>query len=90
MTPPPGNLPSVGYNLTALSQDARRAKSRHPTETGACGDILVRAKPPVGLERCQEPRTLRRAEKAHMRGGDCARTRTHPHRHTEHANKTKE
>ncbi|GLD47837.1 metastasis-associated protein MTA1-like protein [Lates japonicus] len=37
----PGSLPSVGYNLTALSQDTCRAKTRHPTKTGACGDILT-------------------------------------------------
>lgn len=52
-----GSLPSVGYNLTALSQDTCRAKTRHPTKTGACGDILVRAKPPMGLKQCQEPHT---------------------------------
>lgn len=50
IAPAPGNLPSVGYNLTALSQHTCRAKTRHPTKTGACGDILVRAKPPIGLE----------------------------------------
>lgn len=50
----PGSQPSVGYNLTALSQDTCRAKTRRPTKTGACGDILVSAKPPTGLERCQE------------------------------------
>lgn len=48
IAPPPGKLPSVGYNLTALSQDTCRAKTRHPTKTGACGDILVRAKPSNG------------------------------------------
>ena len=67
IAPPPGNLPSVGYNLTALSQDTCRAKTRHPTKAGACGDILVRAKPPMGLEQCQEPHT---------------QTHTHTHTHT--------
>lgn len=55
IAPAPGSLPSVGYNLTALSQDTCRAKTRHPTKTGACGDILVRAKPPMSLEWSQEP-----------------------------------
>lgn len=55
IAPPPGSLPSVGYNLTALSQDTCRAKTRHPTKTGAYGDVLVRAKPPTGLEQRQEP-----------------------------------
>lgn len=49
IAPAPGSLPSVGYNLTALSQDTYRAKTRHPTKTGAYGDVLVRAKPPMGL-----------------------------------------
>lgn len=55
--PTPGNLPSAVHNLKTLSQDTCRAKTRHPTKTGACGDILVRAKPPMGLELCQEPHT---------------------------------
>lgn len=46
-----------GIIWKALSQDTCRAKTRHPTKTGACGDILVRAKPPMGLEWCQKPHT---------------------------------
>lgn len=58
--PAPGNLPSAVHNLKTLSQDTCRAKTRHPTKTGACGDILVRAKPPMGLELRQEPHTRTR------------------------------
>lgn len=86
IAPAPGSLPSVGYNLTALSQDTCRAKTRHPTKTGACGDILVRAKPPMGLERCQKAHkhtrihTLECIVKSYTCVKDCF-SNTHAHAH---------
>lgn len=67
----PGVLPSVGYNLTALSQDTCRAKTRHPTKAGADGDVLVSAKPPVGLEQRQEPLTHKHTPECMVKSHTC-------------------